>query len=133
MGVVTLARNVSALLSAVALLSASVLPVTVSACPAQDTQAHSCCCCGLKPEQADRPCHCPKPAGSLPGDACFVQKAAPSATLPSATALDTTPLLFALPPVVELKVGYSAAPPPTPRIEPGWDPGNQGFVLPLRL
>ena len=126
-------RKVSALVSAVALLGTTLLPVTISACPAQSSEVKPCCCCGPKPAQKGCPCPCPKPAESLPGDACVVQKSTPNATLPPATALETAPFLPALPPMAELRVSFSATLRPALRIEPGWDPGNRGFVLPLRL
>ena len=135
MKVVSLLRKVSWMATAAALLSATAFPLSVSACPMPNAQAKPCCC--SKPEtpaETQHRCHCPKPAGSLPGNGCTIQRTLPGAVLPSAAlpSIDTGHL-FVLP----LSDLLLSEPLPTPRfflrIETGWDPGNQGFLIPLRL
>ncbi len=133
-GAMDLMRKVSGILAAVAVLSATAVPITVSACPAPTAKAKSCCCSKPSPG-AERGCHCPKPAGGLPGDPCVVQKDTPTAALPSATApvVEQAVLLFILPASPELGTELSSATHPAPRIQPGWDPGNFGLTVPLRI
>ena len=135
MDIVNLLRRISWAVLAAALLSATAFPLSVSACHTPNAQAKPCCC--SKPEaptESHHRCHCPKPAGSLPGNGCTIQRTLPGAVLPSAAlpSIDAG-YLFVLP-----VSGLSMSEPlPTPRfllrIEPGWDPGNQGFLIPLRL
>ena len=130
-----LLRKVALMSAALAFLSAAVVPLSISACPASKAKVNPCCCC--KPGHADdilRRCPCKKPAGELPGSPCVIQKSLPSGTLPSvATPIEGGLLLCVIPASLELPAVPSAVSPLHARIEPGWDPGSPGFVLPLRL
>lgn len=121
-------RRLFGVIGALAVFAATASPVTVQACPA----AAQDCCCGQVPGEHD--CCCPKPPGALPGSDCSIQKA-----LPDAAAAAAGPALEPLGAGVLFAAPSATPQDSTPgvlfhaRIEPGWDPGNQGFLLPLRL
>ncbi len=131
----SLLQKVSAVIAAAAVLGASALPVIVSACPVETAKVKSCCCGPKSSPGAERPCRCPKPAGGVPGSPCVIRKDAPSAMIQAAAMLciGHAALLFVLPAASEPGGGSLSATRPPPRSEPGWDPGNPGFLLPLRL
>jgi len=130
--------KISLLGVAVALPVSALVPVSVPACPMSAAKAAPCCCCTAE-RSAGTSCPCPapsrKPAGGAPGSPCVLQKTLPIGTLPSATAevVDGSFFSLALPATLLFPVTPSAAPILHSRIEPGWDPGSIGFIVPLRL
>ena len=136
MEVMNLLRRLSGVTAALAVLGATAFPLSVSACPAASGKAaQGCCCTRAGKPGCCRSCHCPKPPGALPGSGCTIQRTLPAGAVIPALALpslDAAPL--GILPAADLPASESL--PRTglfPRIEPGWDPGNRGFLVPLRI
>lgn len=129
-------RKISGVFAAVALLASAVCPVTVSACPMETAKVKPCCCCKAERQpEAPRHCPCKKPTGELPGSPCVIQKTLPSGTMPSAAApgFEGSHLAILLPEALTFPAPPSEVSFLCHRIEPGWDPGNFGLILSLRL
>ena len=123
-------RTVTGVFAAIAIV-AMALPVTVGACPTRPEG--EACCCAKASAAGQGCCCCPKPTQPSP-DHCAALKARPDVagadappdpTPPGAGVLAETPSLT--PPASTPGVSFHA------RIQPGWDPGNFGLLIPLRL
>ena len=103
------------ILSLTCLVGALAVPGTSRACTR--SVAGSCCC-----QKRSLPCRCP---GSFE-----TEKARPDGVQPAAA--EDAPAVAVLP---RLPEPFAFVPDACAqfRLEPGWDPGNPAFVLPLRL
>ena len=131
----TVRGRISGVLGALALLGSAAFPVAVSACPETGAE-RPCCCSGSGPAgELGHRCCCRQPEKPAPGGPCREFKANPEASSPAAGPSLELPGAGILP-AAPLAASEDATPGAAfacPRTEPGWDPGNFGLILPLRL
>lgn len=122
-------RMVTGAFAAIAIV-AMALPVTVRACPTRPEG--KACCCAKASAAGQGCCCCPKP--TQPSGHCSVLKARPdvagAGAPPDPTPLETG-VLAAAPSLTLPDLTLGAL--PSAWTEPGWDPGNFGLLVPLRL